>query len=162
MKNNEIKNIAKIFLLITLPLLLIIILMVSSRSHAATNVILYDATGSPIAFMTLGEPTIYLDSGDPVGYVDVTGAVYTFSGQHVGWYHDGVLYDKKGYMVAFLDIKKPDFVDIKPLLQDITKHKKSTRIIEQPIEPAGDPPLYTNEISPTQIDDMFSIPAEYL
>lgn len=159
-KNNDKNRIAKTFLLIALPLFLIISMISSSKLHAADYEVLYDADGMPAAFMKLGEPFIYLASGDPVGYVDGLGAVYTFGGKPVGWYFDGVLYDNNGDMVAFIVTRKPRTVDIKSLEIEDIEIKETTPHIEPPEEIAGQPPIFTRDISQFTLDDMFLEPEQ--
>jgi hypothetical protein len=59
----------------------------------------YSKTGEPIAHSEDGEH-IYLFSGTPVAYL-AGDAVYTFSGEHIGWFEDGWIRDKQGGCVLF-------------------------------------------------------------
>jgi len=59
----------------------------------------YDRTGAAIAYSQDGEH-IYLFSGRPVAYLSGT-AVYSFGGQHIGWFQDGWLRDKRGGCALF-------------------------------------------------------------
>lgn len=59
----------------------------------------YSKTGKPIAYTEDGEH-IYTFSGRPVAYLNED-AVYSFSGQHIGWFEDGWLRDIKGKCVFF-------------------------------------------------------------
>lgn len=59
----------------------------------------YSKTGEPIAY-TEDNEHIYLFSGAPVAYLSGD-AVYAFSGQHIGWFEDGWIRDKKGSCVLF-------------------------------------------------------------
>jgi hypothetical protein len=56
-----------------------------------------DAT---IYLWTEGYPVAYLYESALYKYEDNTKQVYGFNGQLVGWYNDGVLYDKEGYPVG--------------------------------------------------------------
>lgn len=59
----------------------------------------YSRTGEPIAYSEDGEH-IYLFSGAPVAYLSGD-AVYGFGGEHIGWFEDGWIRDKKGGCVFF-------------------------------------------------------------
>lgn len=62
---------------------------------------LYSHSGEPIAYTEDGQH-IYLFSGAPVAYLDGD-AVYSFSGNHIGWFEDGWIRDLKGGCVLFTD-----------------------------------------------------------
>lgn len=59
----------------------------------------YDSSGSPVAYCEDREH-IFLFSGEPVAFLD-NNAVYSFSGEHLGWFEDGWIRDKSGHCVFF-------------------------------------------------------------
>ncbi|MFQ2194458.1 4-fold beta flower protein [Aeromonas jandaei] len=59
----------------------------------------YSKSGSPIAYTEDGQH-IYLFSGAPVAHLDGD-AVYSFSGNHIGWFEDGWVRDLKGKCVFY-------------------------------------------------------------
>jgi len=76
--------------------------------------IFYEAKGFPIAY-TEDDIHIYLYSGEAVAYIEED-SVYSYSGQHLGWFIDGWILDNEGRCVFFTDdaigspiqpIKKP-------------------------------------------------------
>ena len=61
---------------------------------------LYDSDGSAIAYIDYSEDaTIYLWNGTPVAFRDSDGVI-GFNGKFLGWYDDGIMYDKNGYVVG--------------------------------------------------------------
>lgn len=59
------------------------------------QIALYDENKEAIAYIDYGdEATIYLFEGEPVAYIESKEQVYGFNGMLLGWYSDGVLYDK--------------------------------------------------------------------
>lgn len=62
----------------------------------------YDSQGRPSAyFEPSGGLVLYLWSGEPVAYLDEE-SIFGFNGKHLGWYHDGLIYDHDGGIVAAL------------------------------------------------------------
>lgn len=70
-----------------------------------SDVLLYDSKGYPDAYISDG--VIYLWNGTPTAYLDYSIfdnnilTVYSFSGEHLGWYEDGMLLDKQSNVVGF-------------------------------------------------------------
>jgi hypothetical protein len=72
-------------------------LVTSSRSG---DIELFAATGSAVAYVSSeNEMTIYLWSGTPCAYLD-DGDIYGFNGKHLGWFRDGLVYDRDGRLIA--------------------------------------------------------------
>jgi hypothetical protein len=61
----------------------------------------YDNSGTAIAYLA-DERHIYTFSGKPVAYLDGE-AVYSFSGEHIGWFEEGWVRDTKGKCVFFTE-----------------------------------------------------------
>ena len=59
----------------------------------------YSNSGQPIAY-TEDDQHLYLFSGEPVAYLSGD-AIYSFSGEHLGWFEDGWIRDKEGKCVFF-------------------------------------------------------------
>ncbi|SHF74094.1 hypothetical protein SAMN05444349_13237 [Bacteroides faecichinchillae] len=66
------------------------------------EVTLFDKNIKPIAYINYVDDdlTIYMWDGIPVAYLEESGLIYHFNGQFLGWYMNGVIYDKEGYAVA--------------------------------------------------------------
>lgn len=65
------------------------------------QVTLYDENKDAIAYIDYeDESVIYLFEGEPVAYIEPGGQVYGFNARLLGWYSDGVLYDKTCYAVG--------------------------------------------------------------
>ena len=65
------------------------------------EVTLYDQGRDAIAYIDYGDNmTIYMWDGTPVAYLEENEGVYRFDGRFLGWYEDGIVYDKEGYAVA--------------------------------------------------------------
>ncbi len=67
---------------------------------------LFNLRGEPVAYIALDDDfTIYLWDGTPVAYLykgfqDVH--VYSFDGEHLGWFENGIIWDHNGNAVGFI------------------------------------------------------------
>lgn len=70
----------------------------------AQQISLYDSEGEARAYIDYDEDaTIFLWDGTPVAFIEKDGSdlcVFGFNGSFMGWYEDGIIYDKKGYAVG--------------------------------------------------------------
>jgi hypothetical protein len=70
----------------------------------AQEVSLYDSEGEAIAYIDFSEDaTVYMWDGTPVAFLEKDRSdvcVFGFNGNFMGWYEDGIIYDKKGYAVG--------------------------------------------------------------
>ncbi len=73
----------------------------------------YDQAGVPIAY-TEDLQNIYLFSGEPVAYIDGD-SIYSYSGEHLGWFVNGWVIDHNGDNVYFSENTKGG--PFKPLKQ---------------------------------------------
>ncbi len=65
------------------------------------QITLYDKNKEAIAYIDYrDDATIYTFEGEPVAYIESEEQVYGFNGKFLGWYYDGVLYDKTYYAVG--------------------------------------------------------------
>ena len=82
--------------------ILIMVLFVTIAS--AQEVSLYDNDGEAIAYIDYSEDaTVYMWDGTPVAFLekdDSDFCVFGFNGSFMGWYKDGIIYDKKGNTVG--------------------------------------------------------------
>ena len=73
----------------------------------AQEVSLYDSEGEAVAYIDFEEDaTIFLWEGTPVAFLEKDGqdvCVFGFNGSFLGWYEDGIIYDKNGYAVGARD-----------------------------------------------------------
>ena len=74
------------------------------QQAAQDEVSLFSSTGEPVAYLA-SDLTIYLWKGKPVAYLSTDAVsdyihVYGFSGKHLGWLEDCVVYDDEGYPVG--------------------------------------------------------------
>lgn len=73
---------------------------------SAQQISLYNKDGEPIAYIDYDkDATIYLWKGDPVAYLkkerdDI--CIFGFNGSFLGWYEEGIIYDKKGKKVGVI------------------------------------------------------------
>ncbi|MBI4213629.1 MAG: hypothetical protein HY534_04900 [Chloroflexi bacterium] len=61
--------------------------------------VFYDRAGRPVAY-SADSGDLYLYSGEPVGYLE-DDSVYSFSGNHLGWYVEGWIRNHLGEPVFF-------------------------------------------------------------
>lgn len=65
------------------------------------QVTLYDAGKESVAYIDYpDDATIYLFDGAPVAFIQSEELVFSFNGRFLGWYRDGVLYDRTTYAVG--------------------------------------------------------------
>lgn len=131
-------------------------LAVVANTAFAHDVLLFDSSESAVAILdTDNQNTIYLESGQPIGYV-FEGGVYTFTGKFMGSYSNGVLWDKKGYMIAFIQTSAPYGTHIKPIANPrIVQHKQKRPAIVTIREIPVPHPKYTYQIAPTTLAVFF-------
>lgn len=70
------------------------------------EVTLYGATGGAVAYIDSDRESIYLWTGEAVCYLSGEN-VYGWNGSHLGWWRDGVIYDRSGYRVGFIRQRCP-------------------------------------------------------
>ena len=84
-------------------------------SIEAREIKLFDQEGTPIAYIDTDEDlTIFLWNGTPVAYLDKS-SVYGFNGKHLGWFKDGIVWDRKGYGVGFVEGAVNKLTKLEPL-----------------------------------------------
>lgn len=70
----------------------------------AQQISLYDSEGEARAYIDFDKNgTIYMWDGTPVAFINNDGrdlCVIGFNGKFLGWYIEGIIYDKKGYAVG--------------------------------------------------------------
>jgi hypothetical protein len=70
----------------------------------AQQISLFDSEGEARAYIDYDEDaTIFMWDGTPVAFLEKDGSdicVFGFNGSFMGWYEDGIIYDKKGYAVG--------------------------------------------------------------
>ncbi|MCL9804943.1 hypothetical protein NAT51_05405 [Flavobacterium amniphilum] len=75
-----------------------------SLSSSAQQVTLFDSSGEAIAYIDYDEDaTIFMWSGKPVAFIEKDGddlCIIGFNRSFLGWYEDGIIYDRKGYIVG--------------------------------------------------------------
>jgi hypothetical protein len=80
------------------------ILLFFNEAITAQQISLFDNNGEPRAYIDFDEEaTIFFWDGTPVAFLEQDGreiCVIGFNGNFLGWYEDGIVYDKKGYPVG--------------------------------------------------------------
>lgn len=106
----------------------------------AQQISLYDNDGEARAYIDFGEDaTIFMWDGTPVAFLDKDGddiCVLGFNGSFLGWYEDGILYDKKGYIVGARKDKISFFTGIEEIkgIRRITPIRPITQVTSvQPV-----------------------------
>ena len=95
---------------------------------------LFNSWGEPVAYISEdARKIIFLWDGHPVAYL-YGHHVYGFSGQHLGWFISGVVYDIEGHRIGFTSSTSP-----LPASQEPPKAKKYDLAKMEPREEA--PPL---------------------
>jgi hypothetical protein len=85
-------------------ILVLIVVLAASFASLAQQVSLFDREGEARAYIDFDEDaTIFLWDGTPVAFIEKDGremCVFGFNGRFLGWYEDGIVYDKNGYVVG--------------------------------------------------------------
>jgi len=85
-------------------ILTISVLLVVVSISLAQQVSLFDSDGEARAYIDFEEEaSIFSWDGTPVAFLENDGgeiAVIGFNGRFLGWYEDGIIYDKNGYAVG--------------------------------------------------------------
>ena len=83
---------------------ILIIVVFGINVMYAQEISLYDSRGEAVAYIDFEEEaTIFMWEGTPVAFLEKDGqdiCVFGFNGSFLGWYEDGIIYDKKGYVVG--------------------------------------------------------------
>ena len=97
------------------------------------EVTIYDKSGRPYSYIA-DDGSIYLWSGKPVAYIDRE-HVYGFSGAHLGWFENGIIYDGHGMQIGFTQQTSPSITQIEPIKS--IKHIKHVKSIQHipPVKP---------------------------
>ncbi|NRA14954.1 MAG: hypothetical protein HRU04_05600 [Oceanospirillaceae bacterium] len=101
----------------------------------AREISLYDDAGEAVAYIdTDDEMNIYLWKGRSVAYLDDE-SVYGFNGKHLGWFKKGIIWDRKGYVVGFIEGAVSKLTKLERLkgLQKLTPLKSLQQL--EPLEP---------------------------
>jgi hypothetical protein len=136
-------------------LLLVVILLsigLLASNVFAKEISLYDSDGEAVAYIdTSDDFTIYLWKGKPVAYLD-NSSVYGFNGKHLGWFEDGIIWDRKGYGVGFVEGAVSKLTKLEKLkgLQQLTPLKSLQQL--EPLEP-----LHRNSFSPIPLEIFLSM-----
>lgn len=101
----------------------------------AREITLFDQEGAPIAYIDTDEDlTIFLWNGTPVAYLDKS-SVYGFNGKHLGWFKEGIIWDRSGYAVGFVKGAVNKLTKLEPLksLKKFTPLRSLQQL--EPLEP---------------------------
>jgi len=79
-------------------------MMLTVSTLSAQQVSLFDKEREARAYIDYDkEATIFMWDGTPVAYIEKKGknlCIFGFDGDFLGWYENGVVYDKEGYFVG--------------------------------------------------------------
>ena len=84
--------------------LLLGLMMLTFSPIFSQQITLFDSEGEARAYIDYNkDATIFMWDGTPVAFIEKDGrdlCVFGFNGSFLGWYEDGIIYDKKGYAVG--------------------------------------------------------------
>lgn len=130
--NNWIKEIKQTIFFVT-------ILFSGITYSDAQEITLFNNNGKAIAYIAYEEDaTIFLWNGTPIAFLESDSGdmcLFGYNGNFLGWYEDGIVYDKKGYAVGAREGAVNMSTQIEPIkgIQEITPIKPITLIT--PIKP---------------------------
>ena len=110
-----------------------------SFTASAQQVSLFDSQGEARAYIDYDqEATLFMWNGTPVAFIEEDGddlCIFGFDGNFLGWYEDGIIYDKKGYIVGARKDAVTQFTKMERIkgFQKITPIRPITRM--SPIQP---------------------------
>ncbi|WP_207492509.1 4-fold beta flower protein [Aridibaculum aurantiacum] len=85
-------------------IILCVAFFTTAVSLNAQQISLFDSDGEARAYIDYDEEaTIFMWDGTPVAFLEKDGSdvcVFGYNGKFLGWYEDGIIYDKKGYAVG--------------------------------------------------------------
>ncbi|MFN8777656.1 MAG: 4-fold beta flower protein [Flavobacteriales bacterium] len=94
----------KPFHLLSLVALTAVVLFFSAGWCTAQQLAWYDSSGEPVAYVDFGQDdVIYLWDGTPVAFLGRDGrdvCIFGFNRSFLGWYENGVIYDRQGDIVG--------------------------------------------------------------
>lgn len=110
------------------------------------QVTLYDAGKESVAYIDYpDDATIYLFDGEPVAFIRSEELVFSFNGRFLGWYRDGVLYDRTTYAVGARHDIVRGAINTAVTFPDKTKGVKRPKPLRPNVEDAVvRPVLYDN------------------
>jgi hypothetical protein len=81
-----------------------LLILTTAMLVSAQKISLFDSEGEAVAYIDFDEDaTIFMWNGTAVAFIKKDGkanCVFGFNGSFLGWYEDGILYDKNGYKVG--------------------------------------------------------------
>ena len=92
---------------------LFVLLCGQAAASSDHEIALFNSKGEPVAYIAVDDDyTIYLWGGKPVAYLyrhSNNIHIYSFNGDHLGWFEDGIIRDHDGNAVGFKKdtVKKP-------------------------------------------------------
>lgn len=113
---------------------IVLLVMFLLSLAAAEQIPLVDQDGNYIAYIdTARDNTIYLWTGEPAAYLHESGRdvlIYSFSGQHLGWFEEGILRDLAGDAVGARDgvLRTPRRVEPIKRVQRIAPIRRVRRV----------------------------------
>lgn len=135
-----------------------------SKSHEepaeepAPEVTLFDKEKEPVAYIDYADrdSTIYLWEGTPVAYFVKGKEIYHFNGQFLGWYTDGVLYDREGYAVAAKKAVQRGEIIMNPTSVESIKGVKHVKPVPHVRSLPPVTPIFKDEWSATTLTDFLT------
>ncbi|MFN9709536.1 MAG: 4-fold beta flower protein [Burkholderiales bacterium] len=118
-----------------LKIFLVALCLLFSSLAEAREITLFDREGTAIAYIDTGEDmTIFLWNGSPVAYLEKS-SIYGFNGKHLGWFKDGIVRDRQGNGVGFIEGAVNKLTKLEPLksLQKLTPLRSLQD--HEPLEP---------------------------
>ncbi len=120
-------------------LLIILIFTITFHKTYSQQITLFNSNGAAKAYIDYNEDaTIFSWNGKPLAFLENDNneiCVFGFNGRFLGWYVDGIIYDKNGYAVGASKGSVNMLTNIEPIksIQELRPIKPITPIT--PIQP---------------------------
>lgn len=130
----------------------------SKSEEEKLQVAIYDKDKEAIAYIDYeDEATIYtFEEGEPVAYIVSEELVYGFNGKLLGWYSDGVIYDRTYYAVGAKQGIAREGINTVVTRPEKVKHVKRVKPVKHVRENSLTHPLLKNNWSETTLPEFFA------
>lgn len=131
-------------------------MLISSFVKAQDEVTIFNSNGDAAYYIDYDANVIYTFNGNPVSYLNqsINGGynVYSFNGDHMGWYERGILWDHSGKIEGFV---KGAITNVMPKMEPMKEMKKMVPMkMMAKMEPMK--PMFTNNFATTPIDNFLN------
>lgn len=135
--------------------LLLFFLFVPAMSYAK-KISLYNHTGEAVAYIADDEMKIYLSNGEAVAYLDDQ-SLYSVNGKHLGWFKEGIAWDREGCAVGFIEGAYSNGVYTKVADVESLKGRRALTPFKSSQAPSPVEPMYKSQWATQPMEKFFAL-----